>query len=175
MQKTGVAWEPMYEAQLPSSTKVFVLYLALVLLVSAFRAISLVRQLWWLQKAHVEGSTQLTTADQRASPTSEEAEIRFHLVLEFCHAKIASMKRLSVLTFLLTLLVLAWGTANILHGVAMGKVTGSAFLAGAMAEGLTSFSLGIFVCAVIYAFVTFYEGVLARRKMNFDHARNKHQ
>ena len=55
--KTGVAWEPMYEAQLPSSTKVFVLYLALVLLVSAFRAISLVRQLWWLQKAHVEGST----------------------------------------------------------------------------------------------------------------------
>ena len=57
----------------------------------------------------------------------------------------------------------------------MGKVTGSAFLAGAMAEGLTSFSLGIFVCAVIYAFVTFYEGVLARRKMNFDHARNKHQ
>jgi uncharacterized membrane protein len=80
-----------------------------------------------------------------------------------------------MLTFLLSVLVLAWGTATILQGAAKEKVTGSAFLAGAMAETLTTFSLGIFVCAVLYAFAIFYEGLLARRKMNFDPVKTKSQ
>jgi hypothetical protein len=54
MQETSVGWYPAYEAQMPSSTKVFLLYLAMVLLVSAFRAMSLVRRLWWLKKTHLE-------------------------------------------------------------------------------------------------------------------------
>jgi hypothetical protein len=55
------------------------------------------------------------------------------------------------------------------------RVTGSAFFAGAMAETLTTFSFGILVCALLYALTMFYEGVLARRKLDFDHAKNKSQ
>jgi hypothetical protein len=76
---------------------------------------------------------------------------------------------------LLSLLVLAWSTTKILQGAALQKVTGTALLAGAMAETLTTFSLGILVYAMLYALATFCEGVIARRKMDFDHSKSKSQ
>jgi hypothetical protein len=39
-----------------------------------------------------------------------------------------------------------------------------------MAEVLTTFSLGILVCAALYAFAIFYEAAMMRRKMRFDRA-----
>jgi hypothetical protein len=54
----------------------------------------------------------------------------------------------------------------------MEKVTGVGFLAGAMAEVLTTFSLGILVCAALYAFAIIYEGALVRRKMGLDRAKS---
>jgi hypothetical protein len=94
---------------------------------------------------------------------------------ESCQAKTASIKRLSILTFLLSLLAFAWSTTKILQGVAVQKVAGSAFLAGAIAETLTVFSFGILVCAVLYGFVVFCEGALARRKMAFSQAKRRKQ
>ena len=83
MQETSVGWKPVYDAQLPSFAKVFLLYLALVFLLSVFRAVSLIRRLWWVKKTLPETPSQLTTAGQRASPTSEGAEARFQLVWDF--------------------------------------------------------------------------------------------
>ena len=74
------------------------------------------------------------------------------------------MKNLSMLTFLMSVLMSALRTTEILKGAAMEKMTGSAFLAGAMAEVLTTFSLGIAVCAVLYALAMFCEGWVVRRK-----------
>jgi hypothetical protein len=157
MQETGIGWDPAYEGHLSWFTKVFVLYLAMTLLVSVFRAVSLMRQLWLPRK------------------TQGEASERFQRTRELCQAKTASIKKLSTLTFLLSLLVLAWSTTKILQGAALQKVTGTAFLAGALAETLTTFSLGILVCAMLYALAIFYEGVLARRKMDFDHPKSNSQ
>lgn len=168
MQEKDVGWQPMYEGHLPWFTKVFVLYLALVLLVSVFRAVSLMRWLrWlrWLHKAQKEVQTQLGAASPRTSSRPEAAGGSFQALWEFCYAKVALIKNLSMLTFLLSLLVFAWSTTRILQGAAVQKVTGLNFLAGAMAEVLTTFSLGIIVCAVLYTFAIFYEGVLVRRKM----------
>jgi hypothetical protein len=86
MQETGVGWDPMYEGRLPWFTKVFVLYLVLALFVSVFRVISIMRRLGWPEKKQ------------------QEADGRFQLTREFCKAKTASIKRLAMLTFLLSLL-----------------------------------------------------------------------
>jgi hypothetical protein len=159
MQETTVGWNPMYESRLPWFTKVFVVYLLLVLFASVFRAIRLMWHLRGLRKMEQE----------IPSPPM----FRFQLLLwETSYAKTASIKNLSVLTFLLTLLVFAWSTTRILLGVTMEKVTGVGFLAGAMAEVLTTFSLGILVCAVLYAFAIFYEAALMRHQMRFDRAKN---
>jgi small-conductance mechanosensitive channel len=147
MQETSVGWEPMYEGHpLPWFSKLFVLYLALALFVSVFRAISVMRRLWWRQE------------------TQQETE-GFHLTQEFCQARTASIKRLSMLTFLLSLLVFALNITKILQGVAAQKMTGSAFLAGAMAETFTTFLLGILMCAVLYVLTMCCEGMLARRTL----------
>lgn len=101
MQETGVGWDPMYEGRLPWFSKVFVLYLLLLLLLSAFRAITLVRRLWSLQEI------------QQEDPRAED---RFQVLWEFCQAKLDSIKQLSMLTFLLSILLLAWRTTDILQG-----------------------------------------------------------
>jgi hypothetical protein len=47
MQEQPIGWDPMYEVRLPWESKLFLLYLLLVLAVSLVRSFSLVRQLWW--------------------------------------------------------------------------------------------------------------------------------
>jgi TRAP-type C4-dicarboxylate transport system permease small subunit len=69
-----------------------------------------------------------------------------------------SIRKLSMLPLLLSLLVLAWGMTTIMQEVAVWKVLALGFLGGAMAQTLAAFSLGIVVCAVLYAFTIFYEG-----------------
>jgi hypothetical protein len=154
MQETTVGWEPMYEGHLPWFNKVFIVYLALLLFVSLFRAVRLIWHLRSLRKMSQEAS---------GLPLS-----RSQLLWETCYAQTASLKSLSALTFLLTLLVSAWGATRVLLGVSMEKVTGVGFLAGAMAEVLAMFALGILVCTALYAFAIFYEGALVRRKMKRD-------
>ena len=158
MQETAVGFEPIYEGHLPWFAKVFVVYLALALLASMVRAIRLIWGLHSLRKMEQGNATK---------PIS-----RLQFLWESCSTKIASIKNLSALTFLLSLLVSAWSTTRILLGVTMEKVTGTAFLAGAMAEVLTLFSLGILVCAVLYTFAFFCEAVLARRKLKLDRVKS---
>jgi hypothetical protein len=115
MQESTVGWEPMYELRLPWFTKVFVIYLAVVLFASAFRAI---RLMW-----HLRGLRKM------GQGTPNPAISRFQFLWETCYAHDVSIKNLSVLTFLLTLLVLAWSTTRILVGVTMERVTAVGFLA----------------------------------------------
>jgi hypothetical protein len=159
MQETTVGWEPMYEGHLPWFTKVFVACLALVFLISAVRAISLIRRLRALRKLEQEAATELTS--------------KFPLFWESLYAKLAAIKNLSVLTLLLSLLVFGWSTTQILLGVTMEKSTGVGFLAGAMAEALTVFSLGVLVLVVLYIFAIFFEAMLVRRKMRLNFTKSE--
>ena len=54
----------------------------------------------------------------------------------------------------------------------MEKITAVGFLAGAMAEVLTLFSIGMLVCAALWAFAILCEAVLLRRKMESDRAKS---
>jgi hypothetical protein len=148
MQETVAGWDSIHEQGQtpPVLLTVFVGYLVLVLLVSIWRFISLM----------------LRMRSPKESPEQRRV---------FCHANIASMKNLSMLTFLLSFFVLAWRVADVLQGVAVQKAAGVGFLAGALAETLATFSLGLFVCAVLYVLAMFYEGILARQKVHFEQAK----
>ena len=117
MQDTStIRWEPMYEGQLPWFIRLFVVYLAVVLLLFCFRAIRMLRHLRSFSKAGQEANAW-----------------------GLCHARALALKNWSALTFLLSFLVSSWSMTETLHGISMQKVTGTAFLAGATAEVLTTF------------------------------------
>ena len=72
----------------------------------------------------------------------------------------ASFSRFSHLTLLLWLLVLAMGITDALLGVATIKVPSTSATAARMAEAITSFSVGIFVCILLYCCAMFFDALL---------------
>lgn len=153
MQETSVGWDPAYiDRAQPLPEKLFVLYCLVVLLVAIGRSANLARQLWFTGEL---------------SKHKEKSEIKFDYVWNLCKAKVAGMRKLVGLTGLLTLLVFALGTTNILIGISTEKSVGIAALAGAASELSVLVTIGVFVCSVLYAFGAFYEGVLARRQAAF--------
>ena len=159
MQETGLGWDPMYDRQLPWFTKAFVIYLVVVLLLAAARVI---RLMWRMR--------EFRTIEQG---NANELISRFQFLWESCQAKVASLKSLSVLTILFSLLIFSWNTTTLLQGITMEKVTGAALLAGAMAQAFSNFSLGILVCAVLYIFAIVCDVILVRRKMLFLHSKSE--
>jgi len=128
MQESApVGFDPMYERQLPWSTRLFVMYLFVVLLVSCFRAVRLVWDLRSLRKAGREATAQLNSG--------------FWSAWDSCHARTALIRNWSALTFLLSFLVSAWSLTGMLRGISVQRVTGAAFLTGATAEVLMTFCL----------------------------------
>jgi hypothetical protein len=165
-----IGWDPLsIDYHLPWESRLFVLYLIAVLAISIVRLGSLVRQFWSLRHALAPKSGSVTEGS--------ELEIKFFNVWGACSAKVQSMKRAVVLTFLLSVLVATDGLRATVLAIADQK----AFLIGAfnggLAEALTLFALGILVCAVLYAICGFCEGILVRRKAlwNFSSAWMKTQ
>lgn len=150
-ESTTIEWDPMYEGQLPWPTRLFVIYLAVVVVLFCFRAI---RMLWHLRSLR-----------KVAQETNAELGSGFWLAWDSCHARTISIKNWSTLTFLLSFLISSWNITETLKGMSTQKVTGTAFLAGATAEVLTAFYFGMFVCVVLYAFGFFCETLLLRYKM----------
>jgi hypothetical protein len=142
----AIQWDPIYEGHLDWSSRLFIIYLFAVLLLSCFRA---VRMFWHLRNL-------------RAAAQESNA---FRLAWDVAQARMASTKNWSVLTFVLSFLVAAWNMTRVLRGISMEKVTGTAFFAGATAEVLTGFCVGMLVCAVLYALSFFYETLLLRHKL----------
>ena len=142
---TTMQWNPMYEGQLPWSTRLFVFYLLVVLLVCCFRA----SRIFW-QLRNLRKGTHTANGFRHARDS--------------CHARMVSIKNWAAMTFLLSFLVCSWRTAETLSGISAEKVTGTSFLAGATAEVLMTFCLGILVCSILYAVAFFCETLLARNK-----------
>jgi hypothetical protein len=86
-----------------------------------------------------------------------------------CATRVASLKRLALLTFLLTAFVFVTLMANLLAQVGTERIVGTGFLAGRIAESLAPLALGILVCAVLYATCGFFEGVLQRRRASWNY------
>src|ERR1700690_1474262 len=111
MQETGIGWDPMYERQLPWFTKAFVIYLVVVLVVSVFRVI---RLMWRMREFR-----KIEQGNPNERPSS------FLFCLDSCQGKVASVKSLSVLIILFSLLLFSWIDTILLQDIPMEKVTGA--------------------------------------------------
>ena len=149
MQEEGaVGWDPVSEYRLPWEGKLLVLYLVAVLVVLLVRSIQILHQVRTLRLA----------GD------------RFLYVWEMCMARVASMKRLALLTLLVSSLTAVALSVRFLARIQQIHAAWSGAVAGGISEILAFFELGLFVCAALYAVSTFYEGMLARRRVSWNYS-----
>jgi hypothetical protein len=145
-----VSFDPiLYEPQTTWFQRLFVIYLFSVFLIAIYRAI---RIAWGMRKLR-----------KLESGTSSDSGAEFPAHWELCLRDTESFKKFSYLTLLLSLLVLAMGTGDVLLGVATQKVPVIAVSAERMANAITSFSVGIVACIVLYCLAMFFDALLARR------------
>lgn len=188
-EEAQVGWDPIsVNHHLPWGWKFLILYLLVVLGMWMVKSGKLMWQFWslstrkWapLQKVNIAGEdVDLLAAsglvnrlpnNASVSPTCiRQADCRFLHRWEICAIRVASLKRLALLTFLLTAFVFVTLMANLLAQVGTEKIVGTGFLAGSIAESLVPLALGILVCAVLYATHGFFEGVLQRRRASWNY------
>ncbi len=97
-----------------------------------------------------------------------ESEIRFAYLVATCSAEVRSLRKLAVLTLIISLLETTWGLVNDLAYIAEYNSTVWSGIR-ALSENLTPLAVGLFLCAVLYAAYAFYEGVLQRRKAKWQY------
>lgn len=93
----------------------------------------------------------------------QRAENKFSYISEICAAKVGSLKKLAVLTLLVSAFVLVYGATRILTEITTLKGAPIGLLSGSIAEVLVPLA-GIFISAVLYAVYVAYEGALNRRR-----------
>jgi hypothetical protein len=100
----------------------------------------------------------------------ERARHRFLHAWEIQWSKIQALKRLVLLTILLSMFVLAAGATNALNGVYTEKGP-VALRVGAMlgAQLFGAVAIGLFVSAVLYGAASCYESLLMRRKATWNY------
>jgi hypothetical protein len=138
----------------PWESRLFVLYLIVVVTTALVRSISVVRHLWSSRRVSALKSVE----------TGEGAEREFLFAWEVCLSKVRSIRRLVFLTLLVSVLVAAYEVRNILSQIAWKELLGPSAISGSLSEVLTLFWLGVLVSALLYAACAYYEGALAHRR-----------
>ena len=142
-----VRWDNI-DVIVPWPHKLFVLYVVVIVAISVVKSASVLRHL-----LPFRGSSLQTS----------KSDNDFLRAWEECSNKIQSMKRIVVVTLLLSLLIPAYLLVNDLAIFAKEKVFGPAAFLGTVSEVLTVFALGILASTVIYSACAFLEGALVRR------------
>ena len=152
-----IGWDPIsINYHLPWGSRLFILYLLVVVTVSLVKSSSVLRTFWLSKRGSLRPST---------------FEDEFVLAWERCLNKVQSIKRWVFVTLFWTVLVVAMLLrANLLILTAQKRLWPGEFF-GSMVEVLTIFALGIFVCAVLYTTCAFYEAALLRRRELWNSAR----
>jgi hypothetical protein len=140
--------------RVPWESRLFVLYLMVVVATALVRSISVVRHLWSFRRVSTLKSVE----------TGEGAEREHLFAWEVCLSKVRSIKRLVFLTLLFSVLVAAYQVSNILSEIAFKQLLGPYAASGSLSEVLTIFSLGVLVSTLLYAACAYYEGALAHRR-----------
>lgn|SRR5690242_12403835 len=136
--------------------RAFVFYLVLVLVLSFFRSMQLIRKLWTI------------------SQIAEGLRPSFKYQWEANAANIAVMRNLAILTLILSVLVPSYAlmqnfTDFVLATASIVNHAGGDFdFAGGPARLFIPIVLGLAVSAVVYALSSFYADVLARRRVKWN-------
>jgi hypothetical protein len=145
-----IGWDRMYEGRLPWESRLFLLYLLVVLAVSLVRSVKLLNSGGPQADESCAGSSvpRLTGRPSGRLRVLQQADNKFFYTWEMCAAKVGFMKRLVLLTLLLSTLVLVYGTTRILTEIMILKSAPIGFVTGSIAEVLVPFALGIFIGAL---------------------------
>jgi len=144
-----VSFAPMYvDGPLPWFTKLFAFYLLIVVVLFFIRVVKLVANLRKLREPQEHRVI--------ASRADDVLWVRYH-------AGVQSLKELAVLTFLLSLLDLAWYTADVFLSVRTAKTVSSAYVLVATCRGLDDFAIGLAFCVVLYLAALLFQIALRHR------------
>lgn len=183
-----VGWDPIsVNHVMPWQLRLYILYLFVVFGISLVRSLGLFRQLWSspfgrrsrdkeADSLAVSGLTnrlpregERESGGRDLSDQVQRAENRFLYLWEMCVMRVASMKRLVVLTLLFGALTFVSLVIELCAAIATEKTVGISVFAANFAELLTPLALGLTLCVWLYFVVGFYEGVLARRRTSWNY------
>ena len=148
-EEQTVTFSPM-EVYVPWYTSLFRLFLIVVLLLAFFR---FARLLWTLRRKRI-----LQQTESLVGLSLSEFWDRLYL-------KARSFKTLSLLTFLIAVTVLAWTSSGDLMQVATQKTAGVGAIAGAFADALKTFALGVIVSTALFCCAAFCERSIDRHRL----------
>jgi hypothetical protein len=160
MQDTQVGFDLMGEYHLPLAHKILILYLLVILILAV---ITSVRLGWHL--CRVRGIVRLKSSKASPAELTRNAVLSY---LDLAPIRIASLRKASVLTFLLSLLVSVYTAIERLRDLSIERQIGLGILGAEGAELLIPLALGIAVCAFIYTLYWFFDATFARLKAALD-------
>jgi hypothetical protein len=136
----------------PAHVRLFVSYLCGVICFAVVRSVQLAGRLHFLNKS--------------ASSSEDRQTLKLFAT---CEADIASIRRLVPLTLGISLLAVIGGAFSTWYfDFATSRLTGSQAAIRANEELFARFSLGLFVSIVLYALASYFQAVVARRKIKLD-------
>jgi hypothetical protein len=97
------------------------------------------------------------------------ADIKFLYRWDMCSAEVGSLKGLMVQTILVSTLATLWLTTSLLMKIASQKSHSAPVIAGGMAEAFAPLVYAAFLCFMFYAASNWYRGMLARRRIAWNH------
>jgi len=148
-EEQAVIFQAM-ENYVPWYVGLFRLYLALVILLAIFR---FARLLWILRKKRIDEQAQSSVG------------VSLSEYWERSYIKASSFKTLSLLTLLVAMTVFVWTVSGDLMQVATQKTSGVGALAGAFADALKTFAVGVIVSTVLFCCAAFCERLIDRHRL----------
>jgi len=150
-EEQTVTFQPMYDVYVPWYVRLFHLYLAIIVLLALIRS---ARVIWSLR-------TQKMALRQFASFLPLHSQDFW----DDSYLKARSLKTMSHLTFLISMIALLWSLADNLTQVATQKTAGIGAIAGGLADTLRTFSSGIVVSVALLCTAVLCERLIGRRKL----------
>ena len=148
-EEQTVTFSPM-EVYVPWYISIFRLFLIVVMLLAIFR---FARLLWTLRKKRI-----LQQTESLVGLSLSEFWDRLYL-------RARSFKTLSLLTFLIAVTVLVWTLSCDLMQVATQKTSGAGAVAGAFADALKTFAVGVIVSTALFCCAAFCERLIHRHRL----------
>jgi hypothetical protein len=147
---SAMGFDPLsVDRQMPWESRLFILYLLVVVTVSIAKSVGVVRALW---------------LSKHASLQQTSIEDKFVLAWEECSNEVQSIKRWAFVTLFWTFFVVALLLLNELIPFAEHKMLWTGAVFATITEVLPVLVLGLLVCSVLYTVCALYEGALVRRK-----------
>ena len=149
-----VTFQPMHDEYVPWHIGLFHLYLVLVALIALVRS---ARVIWSLRSQRV--------AIQHSENFLQRRSQDFW---EYSCAVAQSLKSLSNLTVLISVIEMLWSLADVTTQIATQKTAGSQAIAGALANTLRNASAGFIVSAALFCVSILCEHLIRSRRVRGD-------